>query len=1278
MVRLALTLALVAVATALVGGSRGFLRTPDAGRSAQLAGPTMWASQIAATRPRNLAAANPYPTLTTSYRSQQVRLMEAYDKLPLSFEANQGQADSRVKFLGRGRGYTVFVAPTEALLALRQPSAKEDAKSQTRNSKHEARMANPESRNAAWLHMKLVGANPAAQLSGLTELSGRSNHFIGNDPKRWLSNVPTYAQVRCENVYPAIDLVYYGDHRQLEYDFVISPGADPKAVRLAFDDLGWARHTPRLRIDAQGDLVARMNGGELRFRKPRVYQVRGQGFAPREIEGGFALKGQDEVGFEVAAYDTSQPLIIDPVLSYATYVGGSADDAGYGIVVDSSGNAYVTGSTGSANFPTATPLQGSSGAPVDAFVAKLKADGSGLVYSTYLGGSGFDRSTSIAIDASGNAYVAGYTSSSNFPTTKGALQTTYGRGWADAFVAKLNPQGSSLVYATFLGGSDADYARGIALDASGSAYVTGDTQSADFPTASPFQSAMGGTSDAFVAKLKPDGSGLVYSTYLGGGDADTGQAIALDSSGNAYATGYTFSTNFPTMNPLQAAIGAGSDAFVAQFNAAGSALVYSTYFGGSGMERAFGIAVDASGNAYVTGDTTSTDLPTTPGSLATTYHGNGDAFVAKWNAAGAALVYSSYLGGADADQGSGVVVDSSGNVYLTGSTRSSDFPTVSAALETFGGGTCDLSPCADAFVTELNATGDALIYSTFLGGKGADYGQAVALDSSGNAYVTGVTASANFPATAGAFEAAYGGSGPSGDVFIARVGPANAPGVSLLPQKLSFGDQATGTTSAPQVVTLINSGTAPLNISSIVASSNFNQTNNCEPSVAGGGASCALSITFSPTATGDATGTVTITDDAASSPQTISLAGKGVAPAPAVSLSATKLDFGDQLVGTTSTPQTVTVSNSGTATLTISKVAISGDFSQTEDCTGANLAPGASCAVTVTFKPTSSGSLNGTVSITHNASSTATVVNLVGNAIPAYSLTSNVGSKTLTWGTDSTTFTISAASESGYAESITLSCTGVSSITCTFNPTAIKPGESSTLTLSKLSAITAGTVDFKVSGTSGTAPATQTASVSLTILLGNFSLSATPPLASVKAGESATYTLTVTPINGFKEKIEFGCAFPTLPVPRDVSCSFEPASPTLNGSTATTVTVTVKTKARSLGVGRERRRMIPPGVGGHVGLPWFAWLLALAILTGLAAVRRGRLAWLVRVAPLAAIALSVVLWAGCENYYYDPIAPPTPTPGTLAGTYTISIVGTFTPTTGTPLVQGTSVNLTVS
>jgi hypothetical protein len=748
------------------------------------------ASQVARSRHRVLVdlGANQLEgrTLLSTAGASNDQFLQSYGQIPLSFEVNRGQTAAEVDFLSQGNGYSLFLTPTETVLSLQKPPrATGDG------------TATPD---AAVLRSRFVGANPQPQVVGVDQLASTSNYLIGNDPSQWQTNIANFGRVEYHNLYPGVDLVFYGNQRQLEYDYVVAPGTDPGVIKLAIDG------TESMTLDDQGDLVLHTSGGDVLEHAPVVYQDSGGVRQP--VSGQFVLEGDGQVGFALGAYDHSQPLIIDPVLSYSTYLGGAGEDDGYGIAVDAAGNAYLTGNTGSTNFPTtADAVQTSFGGNADAFVAKLNPTGTALVYSTYLGGSGGDFSYGIAVDGSGNAYVTGQTNSANFPTTSGAFQRTYGGGNTDAFVAKLNPTGTALVYSTYLGGSDNDSGEGIAVDAAGDAYVTSATASANFPTtAGALQTSFGGNGfyDAFVAKLNPTGTALVYSTYLGGSNNDYGAGIAVDAAGDAYLTGYTASTNFPTTaGALQTPYGGGNtDAFVAKLNPTGTALVYSTYLGGTGDDRGLGIAVDAAGNAYVTGYTASTNFPTTGGAFQRTYGGGGnvDAFVAKLNPMGTALVYSTYLDGSDDDYGVGIAVDAAGNAYVTGITASANFPTTADALQTsYGGGPYD------AFLTKLNPTGTALVYSTYLGGTGDDSGLGIAVDAAGNAYVTG-TASTNFPITAGALQTSYGG---SYDAFVTKFAFATQTTTTFTTSASpsTYGDTVTFTAAVTAQGSPVTSGT---------------------------------------------------------------------------------------------------------------------------------------------------------------------------------------------------------------------------------------------------------------------------------------------------------------------------------------------------------------------------------------------------------------------------------------------------------------------------------------
>ena len=526
------------------------------------------------------------------------------DTLPLNFELNQGQTHERVKFLARSEGYVLFLTATEAVMALDNPAAHRKGKDDRDFDSSEPKEKPPR----ALVRMKLKGANPTPQIEGIDQLTATSNYFAGSDPTAWHTDIPNYARVRYAQVYPGIDMVYYGNQRRLEYDFIVAPGSNPENIEISFGGI------QDFEISRMGELVLHTQHGDIRQSKPVAFQeVNG---VKEEVAASYIPLGTGRVGFQLGAYDPTRQLIIDPVLVYSTYLGGSGFDQGYAIAVDAQGNAFVTGQTAAIDFPTTPGAFQTNYGGGDAFVAKLNPSGSALVYSTYINGAG---GNGIAVDSSGNAYITGDAGPLNFPTTAGAFQTSP-MGY-DTFVTKLNPAGSALVYSARFGGNLDDFGRGIALDGTGNAYITGWTVCRStictFPTINAFQpNFAGGNNDAFVTKINSSGSSLIYSTYLGGGKIingteDWGEAIAVDSFGSAYVTGYTYSPDFPVTAGAFDTTRAGLDAFVTKFTPDGASLVYSTFLGGAGREQGQGIAVDANGNAYVTGITESFDSPFT-------------------------------------------------------------------------------------------------------------------------------------------------------------------------------------------------------------------------------------------------------------------------------------------------------------------------------------------------------------------------------------------------------------------------------------------------------------------------------------------------------------------------------------------------------------------------------------------------------------------------------------------------------------------------------------------
>jgi uncharacterized repeat protein (TIGR01451 family) len=718
-------------------------------RCIAVVGTVVAVSALQSHQPRVRGASQPVSPLSSLSAKAETRVATAYGQLPLAFEQNDGQTAEEVRFLSRGAGYTLFLTSADAVLALRKTS-------------HEGSPAE------TVLRMKLRGGSPASRVAGRGELPGKTNYLIGRDPEKWRRGVARFERVEYENVYPGVTLVYYGNQRQLEYDFIVSPGADPQRIRLAFDGL------QTLGIDDRGDLVLETRTDPVRLQKPVIYQdIDGR---RQQIAGGYRLDDTGDVTFQVGSYDTTRPLIIDPVLVYSTYLGGTGHDLALDIAVDAMGNAYVVGNTLSIDFPvnnavqhtcTTIELTGYSSCD-DMFVTKLNRDGTAIEYSTYIGGTSTDVGNGIAIDGLGNAYVTGMTTSRDFPTVN-AFQPDFRSNpdfFPEAFVAKLSSTGSDLVYSTYLGGSSEDRGNAIAVDGQGSAYVTGGTDSFDFPTASPLQSVPSGGLDAFVAKLTPDGSALAYSTFLGGQSYDIANDIAVTDDGYAAITGETNSVDFPTVNASQPTNQGQNDAFIATVVPEGTALAHSSYLGGPGFDLGWRIAV-ANRIYYVTG-TSSGDFPVTDGQPFG--GGQSDAFVAIVNFEGV-VGYSRYFGGADADQGSGIAVDAAGNVYVAGVTRSPDFP-VTHPIQLYSGND-------DFFIAKLNNAHE-VIYSTYLGGQGVEVGAdsvlfrgpSIAADSEGNAYVTGATSSSDFPSTGAIFQPAFRG---EVDAFVAKIFDDGSP-----------------------------------------------------------------------------------------------------------------------------------------------------------------------------------------------------------------------------------------------------------------------------------------------------------------------------------------------------------------------------------------------------------------------------------------------------------------------------------------------------------------------
>jgi len=729
----------------------------------------LMAAQLPTTMAGAAAHADPSPSDTA-------QVAQDYGKLPLYFVANQGQMDKRVKFYERGSGQAIFFTEAGAYISLSKTSSEKpavgaDLPVRPLTQAVQTGGSVPKRQDAIRFVPLAANPHPVIEAEGLQD--ARVNYLIGNNAKKWKTSIPTYQAIVYREVYPGIDLRFYGNNRQLEYDVIVKPGADPARVRLAYEGEG----VTGLLVTERGDLEIVLrgtspagrgkgeDGNRLVQKKPLIYQeidgkrvpVAGRFVVETPLAHAASLAHPTRFAyhFAVAPYNKAYPLVLDPVLIYSTYLGGSGSDVGWGIAVDGAGATYITGQATSTDFPG---VSDALGGPVDAFVAKLNAAGSALVYATYLGGSDADYGADIAVDELGNTYVTGHTHSTDFPLVI-PFQGQLG-GSTDAFVVKLDSTGMGLIYSTYLGGSLDDI--GLAVGVGGGAYVTGYTVSTDFPMVNPIQSVYGGgRNDAFVAKFDDTGAVLAYSTYLGGSLDDVAYDITVDKSANAYITGLTASLNFPMAFPFQATNAGGFDTFIAKLDPSDRTLSYSTYLGGTSSDGGSGITVDEGGNAYVTGQTDSLDFPMAFPFQAMNAGGH-DAFVTKLNTTGSALFYSTYLGGSgDHDIGLSIAVDGDGNAYMTGHTSSVDFPVASPFQVENGGG-------FDAFVAKFNATGSALSYSSYLGSTGTEIGYGIAVDGVGNAYVTGYTSSTDFPVVAsGGIDPTLGG---LYDGFVSKVG----------------------------------------------------------------------------------------------------------------------------------------------------------------------------------------------------------------------------------------------------------------------------------------------------------------------------------------------------------------------------------------------------------------------------------------------------------------------------------------------------------------------------
>ncbi len=941
----------------------------------------------------------------------------SFARLPLAFEENVGQTDAQVKFTSRGAGYNLFLTPDEAVFALRSGTPPSNCAGLFRSARVDCANQASQHPRVSPLWLRFLGANASSQVSASEPLSGKINYYIGNDPGKWRIGVRQFGRVNYKGIYPGVDLTYYGNEQQLESDFVVAPGANPHSIEF---EVKGARET---RIDANGNLILVAAAGNVELLRPVIYQI--EKGAKRDIPGRYVLLTENRIGFEIGKYDTHETLVIDPTLIYSTFLGGNSlsGDEAYAIAIDSSKNAYVTGEGTSSNFPGADPNGLEVGDTAFAFVTEFDPTGSSagnaLIYSTILGGasnasyySADSAGYGIGVDSSGNAYVAGITGALGFPTVN-PFQSTYGAAEQSGFVAGLAATTGTLTYSTYYGGrnpTDTTELKGLYADSAGNAYVVGDTNSPYLPTVDPLQKLVG-TQNVIVAKFSNQGQAL-YSTYLGGTGIDTGLAIVADANGNAYVTGETTSTNFPMQStPFQGINNGSPDAFVSKLSFSGSAvtLANSTYLGGSGSDEGAGIAVDSANppNVYVTGNTSSTAtgglIPfPTQSPIIGTLQGTENAFVTKIAPNFSTLVYSTYLGGTGTDEGNAIALDSatpSPNAFVTGSTTSANFPTKSPIQPVLDG-----TGVTNVFITEVNGAGSAFTFSSYLGGSLIDQGFGIAVDSADEVFIAGKTTSVNFPVVSGGVS----GTQPyqerlgtiNGNAFVAKISPATPSVLSFLPPVYDFRTVGVGQTKTSATITLTNNTGSAVTINSggiTISGANagdFAQTNNCpiSPATLANGAFCTFTATFTPIDQDARTAQINVASSAPAASMTLNGAG-GV---PEIRLSQTSITFfpnPDPLNVQASTD--LQIVNTGGAPLLIGGAQIqattpanAAPFSvptRSSSCFSAPINPNSSCDLEVDFTPTTgtttATTYNATLLINDNAAGSPQTLPMTGAGI---------------------------------------------------------------------------------------------------------------------------------------------------------------------------------------------------------------------------------------------------------------------------------------------------------
>lgn len=939
-------------------------------------------------------------------------LVGAVPRMPLRFVKNAGQWPAAIQMVGRSEGLTVVLRSSGMSIGS----------------------------GTAAIEMQWETGAHSPQIEGRHRLAGEDNEFFGADSRHWRTHLPAFAEALVRGIGPGVDLLFYAHPgmlpaasslpERLEFDLRLRAGTAPESLRLRFP-------AAQVHLERGGRLVLDAAGLRLQFGQPRAYQSASGRVLP--VSCRYRMDDTHTIHFACRHRDPMRPLVIDPTVSESIvtgsrYLGGVASDTISTTAVDAAGNLYVAGTTASSNFTGGGEFSGLN----DAFVVKLDPGGSNIVFTTYLGGSDEDDATGIALASDGTVFLSGATRSGNFPVTPGVFQPTL-CGNYDAFVTHLSADGSHLLYSTYLGGTNVDWANAIAVDASGSAIVAGYTLSTDYPVQQALQRKYaGGARDAFMTRLSPDGKTLTASTWLGGSGDDVAFAVAVDATHHIVVAGSTTSPDFPvTPGAMQGSLPKGgcqgapcAAGFLTELTADGAVVAWSSVLAGSGSTALYGVAMDASGNVWSAGATTAGDLPFPASALrphATVvacgvtlcHHG----FVARWQPDGSSLAAGTYLAGSGDDFLTAITLTANAQELLVaGQTTSPDFPATTNAPQTRMAGT------ESAVAALLDPLLQHLWFSSYWGGTASDQAMAVALNGAGDALVAGRATSPDLPVTVPGAAAQYQGSG-DGFLWMFQA----VPTLTIAPASVSFANQRVGTASAPQPIVLTNGGLAPLQFTGVQTQGDYTATSGCG-TVLPPTQSCSFQVVFQPTVRGARPGLLTLTDSVSGSPQTIPLTGTGVAPVAQVN--PPQLDFTSQNVGSSSPPQTVSVGNAGDAPMAIASISVSGDFSIKTDCT-ASVAPNGKCTVQVVFSPTAPGARTGALAVTDDADGNPHTVALQGTGVD-FTLTVDPGSQAVMPGKQ-TQYTLTLTPQGGFQQTVALACSGApATVTCTL-PAATEP-----------------------------------------------------------------------------------------------------------------------------------------------------------------------------------------------------------------------------------------------